>query len=45
MLFNGQYVNVRDSFIDYISMIDEYHEQGGEIEHTVRQAPFKDAKD
>jgi hypothetical protein len=43
LLFNGRFVDVGDDFISYISIIDDYHEQGnGEIGKTVRQEPFEE---
>jgi hypothetical protein len=42
MLINGPYLDLGDDFISYISIIDEYHDQGGELNKTIRQEPFSD---
>jgi hypothetical protein len=43
LLFNGEFVDVGDDFISYLSILDDYHEQnGGEMGQTIRQQPFDD---
>lgn len=40
ILLNGEYVDLGDDFIDFISILDEYHEQSGKLGTTVLQQPF-----
>jgi len=42
LLFNGEFVDVQDDFISYVSLIDDYYEQGGEIGKTIRMKPYQD---
>jgi hypothetical protein len=44
MLFNGEFVDVGDDFIAYVSIVDEYHNQGGGVGKTIRQEPFDDGE-
>ena len=42
LLFNGSFVDVGDDFISYVSMLDDYHERGGEPGKTLRVEPFEE---
>jgi len=42
LLFNGNFIDVGDDFISYVSMIDQYHEDGGEPGKTLRLEPFEE---
>lgn len=43
VLIDGEYVDLNDDTIAFISIIDDYHEQdGGELNKTIRQQPFED---
>jgi hypothetical protein len=42
MLFDGEFIDVGDDFIQYVSILDEYYEQGGEPNKTIRQEPFEE---
>lgn len=42
MFLDGEYHDLGDDFIRYLSIIDEYHEHGGDIGTTIRQVPFRD---
>jgi hypothetical protein len=41
ILLNGEYVDLGDDMIDFISVLDEYQDQHGELGKTIRQQPFK----
>ena len=45
MLFNGKFIDVGDDFVSYLSITDEYHDQGGTIGQTIRQEPFEETDD
>jgi hypothetical protein len=42
LFIDGEYKELGDDFIAYVSIIDEYHEQGGEMGKTIRQQPYQD---
>jgi hypothetical protein len=45
LLLDGEYRDFGDDFIAFISILDEYHDQGGELGKTIRQRPFQDGDD
>jgi len=45
LLFNGNFVDVGDDFIGYVSLIDDYHEHDGEPGKTLRLEPFEDEEE
>jgi hypothetical protein len=45
MYFNGERIDVGDDFIQYVSVLDAYHEMGGETGKTIAQKPFHDIDD
>jgi hypothetical protein len=42
ILFDGRYVDVGDSAMSYVCLIDDYHQQGGALNTTIRSEPFCD---
>jgi hypothetical protein len=47
LLINGEDVDLGDDFIEFISILDDYHEQpdGGELGKTIRQEPYQEEED
>jgi hypothetical protein len=46
LLINGEDVDLGDDFIEFISILDDYNEQGGGgLGQTIRQRPFQDGDD
>jgi hypothetical protein len=41
ILIDGEDIDLGDDFIAFVSILDEYHEQGGELGKTVRQESFQ----
>lgn len=46
LFIDGEYRELGDDFIAFISILDEYHEQNdGEMGVTIRQQPFQEEED
>jgi len=43
--FNGEYVDVGDDLMPFLCLLDQYHEDGGEVGKTMRQEPYYEEGD